>query len=66
MTFEQALDRLDEITVLLSDGNTTLEQSLALYAEGATLISQCTTQLQEAKITIEKLSLPKEGPSDEL
>lgn len=66
MTFEQALSRLDEITALLSDGNTTLERSLSLYAEGAALIERCTAQLNDAKVKIETLSLPKEGQSDEL
>ena len=66
MTFEQALSRLDDITALLSDGNTTLEESLILYSEAAALIAQCTDQLQQAKLTIEKLSFPKEGQSNEL
>lgn len=66
MTFEQALSRLDEITALLSDGNTTLEQSLSLYAEGAALIESCSTQLNDAKVKIETLSFLKEGQSDEL
>ena len=64
MTFEQALARLDEINVLLSNGSTSLEQSLALYAEGAGLIDSCTKQLNEAKTKIEKLFPEKEGSSD--
>lgn len=64
MTFEQALTRLDEITALLSNGSTSLEQSLALYAEGASLIESCTQQLNDAKTKIEKLFPEKEGPSD--
>ncbi|WMJ84256.1 exodeoxyribonuclease VII small subunit [Oscillospiraceae bacterium LTW-04] len=64
MTFEQALTRLDEITALLSNGSTSLEQSLALYAEGAGLIETCSQQLNEAKTKIEKLFPEKEGPSD--
>ena len=61
MTFEQALTRLDEITALLSNGSTTLEQSLALYAEGAGLIESCSKQLNDAKTKIEKLFPEKEG-----
>ncbi|KAF5041308.1 Exodeoxyribonuclease 7 small subunit [anaerobic digester metagenome] len=64
MTFEQALARLDEITALLSNGSTSLEQSLSLYAEGAGLIESCTQQLNEAKTKIETLFPEKEGPSD--
>ncbi len=64
MTFEQAMARLDEITVLLSNGSTSLEQSLALYAEGAGLIDSCTRQLNDAKAKIETLFPEKEGLSD--
>lgn len=64
MTFEQAMARLDEITVLLSNGSTSLEQSLALYAEGAGLIGSCTRQLNDAKAKIETLFPEKEGLSD--
>ncbi len=64
MTFEQAMIRLDEITVLLSNGSTSLEQSLALYAEGASLIDRCTRQLNDAKAKIETLFPEKEGSID--
>ncbi len=64
MTFEQALARLDEITALLSNGSTSLEQSLALYAEGAGLIERCTRQLNDAKAKIETLFPEKEGSAD--
>lgn len=64
MTFEQALTRLDEITALLSNGSVSLEESLALYAEGAGLIERCTQQLHDAKAKIETLFPEKEGPSD--
>ncbi|MFV0498120.1 MAG: exodeoxyribonuclease VII small subunit [Candidatus Fimivivens sp.] len=64
MTFEQALSRLDEITALLSNGSTSLEQSLALYAEGAGLIETCSQQLNQAKTKIEKLFPEEEGSID--
>ncbi|MEG1849305.1 MAG: exodeoxyribonuclease VII small subunit [Oscillospiraceae bacterium] len=59
MSFEQALNRLDDIVAQLADGNTTLEQSLALYTEGTKLIAQCSGQLEKAKTTLETLTLPK-------
>lgn len=64
MTFEKAMARLDEITALLSDGSTGLEKSLALYAEGAGLIENCTRQLNDAKAKIETLFPEKEVPVD--
>lgn len=66
MTFEESLLRLDEITQLLSDGSTTLEQSLELYAEGAALIDKCSKELNDAKLKIEKLAFVKEGSGDEI
>ena len=66
MTFEQSIARLDEILEQLSNGDTTLEASLSLYAEGAALIESCTKQLSEAKLKIERLSLKKEVSEDEL
>lgn len=49
MTFEQALHRLDEIAERLGDGGTTLEESLALYAEGAGLIERCSREAWGSK-----------------
>lgn len=64
MTFEQAMARLDEITALLSNGSTSLEQSLALYAEGAGLIERCTRQLNDAKAKIETLFPERKDTND--
>ncbi len=64
MTFEQSLQRLDEIVAQLGDGNTPLEQSLALYAEGAALIERCNRELGEAKLKLETLGLQKDGETN--
>lgn len=66
MTFEKSVARLDEIIALLSNGDTTLDRSLKLYAEGAKLISDCQKQLDNAQLKIEQLSEMKEGSEDEL
>ncbi|MBP0981733.1 MAG: exodeoxyribonuclease VII small subunit [Oscillospiraceae bacterium] len=66
MTFEKSISRLDEIIELLSSGDTTLDQSLKLYAEGAKLIGSCQNQLDNAQLKIEQLSAVKEGIADEL
>jgi len=60
MTFEESLARIDEIVGKLSDGGTTLEEALALYAEGTKLLGACTRQLGEARVRLETLSPQRE------
>lgn len=49
LTFEAAMERLDEITKVLDEGQTTLEQSLKLYAESMELIGFCKACLEETE-----------------
>lgn len=61
-TFEQAMDRLDEIVAELDKGEATLDESLKLFGEGAELLSLCEKKLGDAKLTVEKLfPQPEEG-----
>ena len=60
MRFEKSINRLDEIVLELSDGNTTLERSLILFSEGAALIAECEQQLKDARLTIDRL-MPSKG-----
>lgn len=53
--FEEAMQRLEEIASILADGAAPLDQSLALYSEGAELIAFCDKQLADAKLKIETL-----------
>lgn len=55
LKFEEAMQRLEEIVAILGDGDTPLDQSLALYAEGAELIALCDRQLTDAKLKIDTL-----------
>ena len=55
MSFEEAMVRLNEIIRLLSDENTTLDNSLTLYSEGVKLIDMCDCKLKDAKLKIETL-----------
>lgn len=56
MTFEESLTRLDEIVKKMDNSDISLEDSLDLYKEGTLLIAECKKQLNEAELTIEKLS----------
>lgn len=58
LTFEQAMGRLDVIVAKLESGETTLDESLKLFEEGAKLMGQCTTMLDKAE---QKVSLLENG-----
>lgn len=55
LTFEQALQRLEQVVRELENGELSLETSLALFQEGVTLAHQCSGQLDRAESRIEKL-----------
>ena len=59
MSFEQSLDRLEEIVRHLEKGDLPLNDSLALYEEGTALIAACSKQLDEAEQKVVKL---RKGP----
>ena len=59
MSFEQSLDRLEEIVRHLEKGDLPLSDSLALYEEGTALIAACSKQLDEAEQKVVKL---RKGP----
>jgi exodeoxyribonuclease VII small subunit len=54
-TFEEALQKLDQIVQRLEKGELTLEESLALYEEGLALSRLCHGKLEEAEARIELL-----------
>ena len=64
--FEQMLARLDEIVRTLEKGDTPLEESLALYTEGAELIRKCTARLSEAEQIVVRLQKGADGAPTEL
>ncbi len=48
-TFEERLERLEEIVSLLDRGEAPLEELLALYEEGTVLVKECSSFLQTAE-----------------
>lgn len=61
VSFEQAMDRLDEIVRQLERGEAPLEEALSLFEEGTRLIKKCSTQLEQAEQKVSKLLA---GPDD--
>ncbi len=53
MTYEQALDRLDEQLKLLEDGNLGLEEALKAVDEARVYLQICTERLEAARRKIE-------------
>lgn len=49
-TFEVSFGRLQEILTKMENPDTSLDDSLALYAEGAKLVKSCMQQLEEARV----------------
>lgn len=60
MTFEQAMERLEEIVSRLESGEETLEASMKLFEEGTALSSQCYKKLEKAEQKIRNLMEKKE------
>lgn len=59
-SFESALNRLEEITRELEEGDLSLENSLKKFDEGIKLAEYCNTKLTEAKTRVDIL-LKKNG-----
>lgn len=57
MTFEQAMERLEQIVRQLESGSGALEEMLTLYEEGMRLHEFCTKQLDAYEGKLQKLSI---------
>lgn len=55
MTFEQAMAALEEIVDRLESGETSLDESIALYERGAALKKHCEARLRDAELRVEKI-----------
>jgi exodeoxyribonuclease VII small subunit len=64
LTFEGAMQRLEEIVDLLEQGNLPLDESLKVYEEGMALIKFCSAKLEETETKVK--TLVKNGGGFEL
>ena len=55
-TYEAKIEQLKKIIGKIEDGNTSLDESMKLYEQGAALVKQCETLLAEAEMKITTLS----------
>lgn len=61
LSFEKALGELEEIVRSLESGKAPLDESIRSYERGIALKKYCEQKLTEARLKIEKISLPEGG-----
>ena len=61
VSFEQAMDRLEELVRRLERGDAPLEEALADFEEGTRLIKQCSAQLERAEQKVSRLLAGPDG-----
>ena len=61
VTFEQAVDRLEEIVRLLDAGELSLDESLRLFEEGIKLARECSKKLSDVQGKLETLVKQSDG-----
>lgn len=63
LTFEEAMQKLEQINLQLQQSNTSLTKSIELYQQGLSLANYCKQQLLSATKKIEELN--KENSNDQ-
>jgi exodeoxyribonuclease VII small subunit len=61
LSFEAALQQLEEIVQKLETGRAPLAESISIYERGEALKKHCETLLQTAEARIEKITLARDG-----
>lgn len=55
MTFEEKINKLEEICSNLQSKNTTLDDALKLYSKGVKLLNECKEDLKSFELKVETL-----------
>lgn len=61
MTFEQSMQRLEQIVRTLERGDAQLDESLKLFQEGTELVRSCGKLLDEAELSVKKVLTAPDG-----
>ncbi len=61
LTFEDALEKLEDISARLESGSIPLDESIVLFEEGMNLSKFCREELERAEGTIQLLSRNANG-----
>ena len=60
-TFEQSMQRLEQIVRAMERGDVPLEESLKLFQEGTDLVHSCGKLLDEAQLQVTKIMTAADG-----
>jgi exodeoxyribonuclease VII small subunit len=60
-TFEQSMQRLEQIVRAMERGDVPLEESLKLFEEGTALVRSCGKLLDEAELQVRKVMVGPGG-----
>lgn len=60
-TFEESMQRLEQIVRAMERGDVALEESLKLFQEGTELIRSCNKLLDEAQLQVKKIMTAPDG-----
>ncbi len=60
-TFEENMQRLEQIVRAMERGDVALEESLSLFQEGAGLVKSCGKLLDEAELQVKKIMTAGDG-----
>jgi exodeoxyribonuclease VII small subunit len=61
LSFEAALEQLEQIVAKLESGRAPLAESIAIYERGEALKAHCEALLKTAEARIEKITLNRDG-----
>ena len=60
-TFEENMQRLEQIVRAMERGEVALEESLKLFQEGTQLVQSCGKLLDEAELQVKKIATAADG-----
>ena len=64
LTFEQSMERLDEIVSLLEENEKPLDETIALFEEGLKLVRSCDQKLKQLENRINDIIQKNGGDED--
>lgn len=60
-TFEENMQRLEQIVRAMERGDVPLDESLKLFREGTVLVETCGKLLDEAELEVKKITVSEDG-----